>query len=293
MSPSIVSTASEARSVCDGARRRGARVAFVPTMGALHDGHLALVREARRRAEFVTVSIFVNPAQFGPGEDFERYPRNLEDDLRRLDLQDDSCVFAPSVSEMYPPGEQTRVRVGALAEPLCGRSRPGHFEGVATVVAKLLAVVGPCDMVLGRKDYQQLLVVRRLVRDLLLPVTVVDHPTMRDPDGLALSSRNAYLSRDDRARALGLVRGLDAAARRFAEGERKARELERVALEPLEAAGAAVEYVELRDAETLAGIETEMNAPAVLAAACRVGATRLIDNVVLGQDPPPLASREG
>jgi pantoate--beta-alanine ligase len=289
----IVSTASEMRSVCDGARRRGARVAFVPTMGALHEGHLALVREAERRAEFVTVSIFVNPAQFAPGEDFERYPRNLEDDLRRLGLQGDACVFAPSVREMYPPGEQTRVRVGALAEPLCGRSRPGHFEGVATVVAKLLAVVGPCDMLLGRKDYQQLLVVRRLVRDLLLPVTVVDHPTMRDPDGLALSSRNAYLSRDDRARALGLVRGLDAAARRFAEGERNARELERVAREPLEAVGASVEYVELRDAETLAGIEAEMNAPAVLAAACRVGATRLIDNVVLGQDPPPLASREG
>jgi pantoate--beta-alanine ligase len=257
-------------------------------MGALHPGHLALVREAAKRAACVVVSIFVNPAQFGPGEDFARYPRNLEDDISQLAALDDVCVFAPSVTEMYPPGEQTRVRVGALAEPLCGRFRPGHFEGVATVVAKLLSAVGPCDVVFGRKDYQQLLVVRRLVSDLLFPVTVVDHPTMRDPDGLAMSSRNAYLSPGERARALSLVRGLDTAARRYAQGERRARELERLAREPLEEVGAAIEYVELRDAETLADIARDMSEPGLLAVACRIGATRLIDNVVLGTDPAPL-----
>jgi pantoate--beta-alanine ligase len=289
MPPRIASTASEIRSACQSARRRGVRVGFVPTMGALHAGHVALVREAKQRAPFVVVSIFVNPAQFAPGEDFARYPRNLEDDLGKLSEFDDVCVFAPSMSEMYPPGEQTRVRVGALAEPLCGRFRMGHFEGVTTVVAKLFALVGSCDAVFGRKDYQQLLVVRRMVRDLLLPVTVVAHPTMRDADGLAMSSRNAYLSGDERARALSLVRGLDAAAKRFADGERHARELERIARQPIEAAGARIEYVELRDAETLAEIPQDVNDHAVLAVACRVGETRLIDNVVLGQDPPPLS----
>jgi pantoate--beta-alanine ligase len=268
-------------------------------MGSLHAGHLALVAAAKIRAPTVFVSIFVNPTQFVAGEDFARYPRSVEDDVRRLtgsgaarslDGAADLCVFVPAVGEIYPPGEQTRVRVGALAEPLCGRFRQGHFEGVATVVAKLLALVGPCDAVFGRKDYQQLLVVRRMVRDLLLPVTIVDHPTMREPDGLALSSRNAYLSKDERTRALSLVRGLDDAARRFASGERSARELERVAREPLEAASARIDYVELRDADTLAEIPGNVGDRGVLAVACWLGATRLIDNIVLGQDQPPLSS---
>jgi pantoate--beta-alanine ligase len=290
MFPVMASTAGDLRSACDRVRQRGDRVAFVPTMGALHAGHLALVAAAKSRAPFVVVSIFVNPAQFGPGEDFARYPRSLESDRKQLAAWSEICVFVPTVGEMYPPGEQTRVRVGALAEPLCGRFRPGHFEGVATVVAKLFSAVGPCEAIFGRKDYQQLLVVRRMVDDLLLPVTVVDRPTMREPDGLAMSSRNAYLSPDERVRALSLARGLDAAAKHFAQGERSARELERIAREPLEAAGARIEYVELRDANTLADIPAEMSDRGVLAVACRVGATRLIDNVVLGQDPPPLAA---
>jgi pantoate--beta-alanine ligase len=298
MPPRVTSTASELRGQCDRVRLLGERVAFVPTMGALHAGHLALVEAAKRRAKLVVVSIFVNPTQFGPGEDFARYPRTLDDDLKRLagsgagnakSMEPEVCVFVPSVDEMYPPGEQTRVHVGALAEPLCGRFRSGHFEGVATVVAKLFGIVGPCDAMFGRKDYQQLLVVRRMVADLLMPVTVVDHPTVREPDGLAMSSRNAYLSPDERARALGLVRGLDAAARRFARGERSARALERVAREPVEAAGAKIEYVELRDADTLAELPEKVGERGVLAIACRVGATRLIDNLVLGQDPPPLS----
>ncbi len=290
MSQAFASTAGELRNACDRVRLRGERVAFVPTMGALHAGHLALVDAARDRATFVVVSIFVNPAQFGPGEDFARYPRKLDDDLALLGESGSVCVFVPAVGEMYPPGEQTRVRVGALAEPLCGRFRPGHFEGVATVVAKLFALVGPCEALFGRKDYQQLLVVRRMAHDLMLPVTVVGHPTIRESDGLAMSSRNAYLSADERSRALSLAKGLDAAAKRFGDGERGARELERVARAPLEAAGMKIEYVELRDAESLAEIPAVVGARGVLAVACRIGTTRLIDNVVLGEDRPPLSA---
>jgi pantoate--beta-alanine ligase len=289
MSLPIAATVSQVREACDRARQAGQRVAFVPTMGALHQGHLALVREAQRRASFVVVSIFVNPTQFAPGEDFARYPRSLDDDVRKLAPLGDIHLFAPANDEIYPPGEQTRVRVGALAEPLCGRFRPGHFEGVATVVAKLFSVLGPGDALFGRKDYQQLLVVRRMARDLCFPVVVVDHPTQRDVDGLALSSRNAYLSPDERARARSMVVGLDAAARRFARGERGARELERAARAPLEAAGLFIEYVELRDAETLGETGPLMGDRGVLAVACRVGNTRLIDNLVLGQDAAPLA----
>lgn len=260
---------------------------FVPTMGALHPGHLALVREAAARAPFVVVSIFVNPTQFGPGEDFARYPRDLDADLRELGPAGVCLVFAPAPDEMYPPGEETRVRVGALGEPLCGPFRPGHFEGVATVVAKLFCLVGACDAVFGRKDYQQLLVVRRVARDLLLPVRVVDHPTVREPDGLAMSSRNAYLSPDERTRALALASGLGAAVRAFGAGERGARALERLAREPVERAATSVDYVEIRDAETLAPLPGVVSARALLAVACRVGTTRLIDNVVLGEDAPP------
>jgi pantoate--beta-alanine ligase len=290
MSIPVVSAAGDLRSACDRARQRGERVALVPTMGSLHAGHLALVDEAKRRASFVVVSIFVNPTQFGPSEDYGRYPRNLDGDLAFLARSGQVCVFAPSVDEMYPPGDQTRVRVGALAEPLCGRFRPGHFEGVATVVAKLFAVTGPCEAIFGRKDYQQVLVVRRMARDLLLQTTVVTHPTVREADGLAMSSRNAFLSAEERGKALSLVRGLDAAAVRFGTGERRARELERAAREPIEAAGVRIEYVEVRDPDDLAEITAESGERALLAIACRVGTTRLIDNVVLGEDRPPLQS---
>lgn len=287
MTPSIVKTPSEVHAACDAARAGSAPVGFVPTMGALHAGHLALVAEARRRAPFVVASIFVNPTQFGPGEDFTRYPRDLDGDVRKLATAGASLVFAPSAETMYPPGDDTRVRVGAIAAPLEGSHRPGHFEGVATVVAKLLAAVGPCVAVFGRKDYQQLLVVRRMAKDLLFPVEIVGHPIVREPDGLAMSSRNAYLSADERARALGIVRGLDAAARSFSAGERNARELERVARASIEPSATSIDYVALRDADTLAPLDV-VPSRAVLAVACRVGTTRLIDNVVLGEDPPPL-----
>jgi pantoate--beta-alanine ligase len=288
MAPAILRQGAELRRATGVARARGDAVAFVPTMGALHAGHLSLVEEARRRAGHVVVSIFVNPTQFGPSEDLARYPRDLDGDVRALTGKGVDVVFAPSADEMYPPGEDTRVRVGSLAEPLDGRFRPGHFEGVATVVAKLLNLVGPCAAIFGRKDYQQWLVVRRMVRDLLLPVEVVARPTMREADGLALSSRNAYLAPAERERALAIVRGLDAAARAHAAGTLDARTLESLARAQIEPQATSIDYVEVRGADDLAALEGAIPARALLAVACRVGRTRLIDNLVLGEDAPPL-----
>jgi pantoate--beta-alanine ligase len=289
MTPIVVHRGAELRRWTDEARARGETVGFVPTMGALHAGHLSLVDEAKRRASRAIVSIFVNPTQFGPGEDLARYPRDLDGDLRKLAGAGTDVVFAPPPEEMYPYGDETRVRVGALAEPLCGRFRPGHFEGVATVVAKLFHLVGPAVAVFGRKDYQQWLVVRRMARDLFIPVEVVGQPTKRETDGLAMSSRNAYLSADERRRALAIARGLDAASRAFAAGERDPRVLASAARAPVEAAATSIDYVEVRDAETLAAVSGPLTAPAVVAVACRVGTTRLIDNLVLGEDRSPLA----
>jgi pantoate--beta-alanine ligase len=257
-------------------------------MGALHQGHLDLVRAARHRASFVVASVFVNPTQFGPGEDLARYPRDLDSDVGKLASVGTDVVFSPEASELYPEGEQTRVRVGALAGPLCGASRPGHFEGVATVVAKLFGIIGPCVSVFGRKDYQQLLIVRRMVDDLFLPVEVVGHPIVREADGLAMSSRNGYLSTAERERALAIVRGLQAAAVSFAHGERGARELERLAREPIEQAASSIDYVEVRDPDTLLPVAPLAGPRALLAVACRIGSTRLIDNIVLGEEAPPL-----
>jgi pantoate--beta-alanine ligase len=286
--PILLRRAAELSDLCNDERKRGSRVGFVPTMGALHEGHLALAREARRRASAVVASIFVNPTQFGPSEDLSRYPRDLEGDLRKLASVGVDAVFAPEPGELYPPGEETRVRVGAVAGPMCGATRPGHFEGVATVVAKLFAIVGPSVAIFGKKDYQQLLVIRRMARDLFFPVEIVGVRTVREPDGVAMSSRNAYLSPDERARARALVLGLDAAARAFAAGERSARELERLVRGPVEEVASVIDYVDVRDADTLAFLEKDAGLRAVAAVACRIGATRLIDNVVLGEDPPPL-----
>lgn len=284
----VIATPVEMRAACNAARTAGARVAFVPTMGALHAGHLSLLEEAKRRAGFVAASIYVNPTQFGANEDLTRYPRDLEGDVGKLSSAGAHVVFAPDNATMYPAHEQTRVRVGALADPLEGVCRPGHFEGVATVVAKLLAVVGACVAIFGRKDYQQLLVVRRMAQDLLLPVEVVGMPTIRESDGLAMSSRNAYLSSAERTRALCIVRGLDAAVRLHARGERSARKLERAARELMEGGATSVDYVEARDADTLGPLAGQVGGRALLAVACRIGGTRLIDNVVLGEDPAPL-----
>jgi pantoate--beta-alanine ligase len=284
----VLRLSQELRQACTEARAQNHRVGLVPTMGALHEGHLALVREARSRADFVVVTLFVNPTQFGPNEDFSRYPRDFDGDLAKAASAGAGAVFAPEPRAMYPEGDETRVRVGALAVPLCGQFRPGHFEGVATIVAKLFVLAGACVAVFGRKDYQQLAIVRRMATDLLLPVEVVGYPIVREADGLAMSSRNAYLSPDERQRALALSRGLDAAARLFAAGEREARVLRAAAGDELEKAATSIDYVEVADPDRLAPYGSRPTGPsALLAMAARFGATRLIDNMVLGEEPPP------
>jgi pantoate--beta-alanine ligase len=287
--PLLVRTTDDTRAACDAARARGKTLGFVPTMGALHEGHLALAREARRLADVVVCSIFVNPTQFGPNEDFSRYPRDLEGDVRKLEGLVD-VVFAPQVEDLYPVGERTRVRVSGLTDHLCGPHRPGHFEGVTTVVTKLFAVVGPCVAVFGKKDYQQLAVLRRMSRDLLLPVQVVGHPIVREPDGLAMSSRNAYLTAEERARALALSRGLAVAVKAFGEGERRAGVLRRLAGDLVTPASTSVDYVAVADIDTLEphADDALVAERALLAIACHVGRTRLLDNVVLGEDPSPV-----
>ncbi len=281
----IAKTPDELRAICNDARAAGKRVGFVPTMGALHDGHLALVRAARDQADFIVASIFVNPTQFGPNEDFTRYPRDLDSDMGKLLPLGVGAVFAPEPAAMYVAGEQTRVRVGALAEPMCDPFRPGHFEGVATVVAKLFALVGPCVAVFGCKDYQQLAIVRRMTTDLFLPVEIIGHPIVREHDGLAMSSRNAYLSPADRARALCLSRGLRAAESAFDASERDASKLEALVRAEVERGSDSIDYVSVLEADNLAPFSAPISTPAVAAIACRVGKTRLIDNVVLAARP--------
>jgi pantoate--beta-alanine ligase len=277
------------RDACQEARARGERVGLVPTMGALHDGHMALVREARERTDRVVVTIFVNPTQFGPNEDLSRYPRTLDADRARCEETGVDLLFAPSDDAMYPPGEETRVRVGATARALCGEHRPGHFEGVCTIVAKLFVLVGPCTAFFGRKDYQQWRVIRRMARDLGFSIDVVGVPTVREPDGLALSSRNAYLSSAERARALAISRGLRKAVRAFEGGERQVAALRGLCVAEVEAAADRVDYIELAtpdDVQPLPG-DARVGERALLAVAARIGTTRLIDNVVLGEDPAP------
>jgi pantoate--beta-alanine ligase len=294
MTPSLSRTCAKYRAACDRARADGQRLALVPTMGALHEGHVALIRAARERADRVFVSIFVNPTQFGPTEDFEKYPRDIEGDLRLCQDAEVDRVFAPAVSEMYPEDELTRVRVAGLTDHLCGAGRPGHFEGVATVVAKLFGLTGPCVAVFGRKDYQQLKVIERLTRDLMLPVEVVGCPTVRESDGLALSSRNRYLSDEDRERAVVIPEALSAAVRAFERGERRAGVLGAPVAEAMAVAGLDPEYVTIADADQLHPLsdDTEVGERALLAVAARVGEARLIDNVVLGEDPAPIEDTE-
>jgi pantoate--beta-alanine ligase len=290
-SPFLVArSVAEFRSACDDVRSSGETLGLVPTMGALHAGHLALVAEARRHATRVAVTIFVNPTQFGPKEDLAKYPRPFEKDLELCRGAGVSLVFAPPEAEMYPAGETTRVHVARLTDALCGPFRPGHFDGVATIVTKLFAVAGPSVAVFGRKDYQQLAVVRRMVKDLLLPITLVGFPTVRDGDGLALSSRNAYLSAEERARALAVPRALSAVVHAHEKGERNVGELRRLALRHLEPAATGIDYFTLADADDLVPrADTDvLSERALVATAAFIGKTRLIDNVVLGEDPAPL-----
>ncbi len=257
------------------------RITLVPTMGFLHEGHLELVREGRRKGDLLVVSIFVNPTQFGPKEDFNTYPRDFERDGKLLAGEQVDVLFHPSESEMYPEGYQTGVEVDRLSRYLCGAERPGHFRGVCTVVVKLFSIVHPHVAVFGLKDYQQFLIVRRMVEDLNLDVEVVGIPTVRERDGLAMSSRNHYLSETERAAALCLRRALGRAEDLVRQGERNGQGILRevtaeIAKEPL----ARIEYVQLCDPENLQALETIQDT-ALLALAVRIGAARLIDHSVL------------
>ncbi len=276
-------TIPELRSWTRAQRAAGRRLALVPTMGALHEGHLSLVDEARRRADAVAMSIFVNPLQFGPGEDLARYPRDLPRDRRLAADRGVDALFVPSVEIMYPAGAGTRVTPGPTAERWEGAARPGHFVGVLTVVAKLFHLVEPDLAVFGQKDIQQVVLIRQMVRDLDWPLELVIVPTVREADGLALSSRNAYLDEGGRRTALGLSAALRAAHEAWRKGDRSAEAIEarmRAVLE--QHAGLAVEYVAIVEPDSLTSVSVT-TAATIVAGAGRVGRTRLIDNIILGQ----------
>ena len=277
-----VSRIADLRALLGAERRAGRRVGFVPTMGFLHDGHLALVEEARRRTDVVVMSVFVNPLQFGPSEDFTRYPRDAEGDAAKARDRGVDLLFLPDAQEMYPRERVVEVVPRALASRWEGEVRPGHFAGVLTVVAKLFNIVQPDVAVFGQKDVQQATLVRAMVRDLDFPVEIVVAPTVRERDGLALSSRNTYLSADDRRRALVLARALRAIERAFGAGERDAASLDWLARGVLsEEPAVRLDYLAIVDPETLEPA-AQAREGTVVAVAARVGATRLIDNVILG-----------
>ncbi|MBM4321392.1 MAG: pantoate--beta-alanine ligase [Deltaproteobacteria bacterium] len=278
----LVTTRNVVRERVGQARAAGKLIGLVPTMGSLHEGHASLMRRGRSRSELLAVSLFVNPLQFGPGEDLSCYPRDLPRDMALCESCGVDLLYAPPPEEVYPPGFASRVEVQRVTEPLCGARRPGHFAGVTTVVLKLFTLLQPHLAFFGEKDYQQLVTIRKMVADLDLDVEVVGLPTVRDSDGLALSSRNTYLSPEQRQQALALPRGLQAASRAHAAGERDARRLEAIARAEIgKATELRIDYLELRDAADLAPLEM-VERPAVIAAAVFIGRTRLIDNRLLG-----------
>ena len=276
----IIREIDELRREVAAIRAAGGTLALVPTMGALHAGHMALVAEARRHASHVAASIFVNPTQFGPNEDLSRYPRQEAEDAAMLEAAGCALLWAPSVATMYPEGHATSIRVAGVSEPLEGAHRPGHFDGVATVVAKLFVQVQPDVALFGEKDFQQLAVIRKMARDLDLPVRIVGVPTQRDADGVALSSRNAYLSGDERVAARALPRALLEAARSLRDGEAAEAVLERARAQLRAAGFDPIDYVALADAETLVPAG-DLARPRRLLAAAKLGRTRLIDNVAV------------
>jgi pantoate--beta-alanine ligase len=279
----ICPTIADARVACRAARASGKRLGLVPTMGALHDGHLALVRAAKARCDVVAVSIFVNPTQFGPAEDLSKYPRQFDRDRQLLEDEGVDILFAPPVEEIYPSGgaEVSWVTVDGLSEKLDGRSRPGHFRGVTTIVAKLFHIIEPDTAFFGQKDAAQLAIIRRMVRDLNFPVEIISCPIVRERDGLAMSSRNRYLNAEDRVRALVLHRSLLRMQREFEAGERIAADLisagkDEFATEP----NIAIDYFEIVEPDTLDPVE-RISQPSLAAVAAYVGSTRLIDNILL------------
>ena len=266
------------------ARQRRGEIALVPTMGYLHEGHASLMVEARKRAKTVVVSIFVNPTQFGVNEDLDSYPRDLERDKRIAAEAGVDLIFAPKAAEMYPEGYQSYLNVEQLTTHLCGASRPGHFRGVTTVVAKLFNIVAPKVAIFGKKDFQQLAVIRRMVLDLNMDLEIVGMPIVREADGLAMSSRNAKLAPLERAKALCLSRSIAAARQAFLGGERGAAALRDIALAVIEGeSGAELDYLEFRDPDSLVPLEN-VDERTLLALAVRVGGVRLIDNCILGEE---------
>lgn len=269
------------RAAVAAARAAGRSIGLVPTMGYLHAGHLSLVAAARRDGHFVVVSLFVNPTQFGPHEDYDRYPRDTAGDLAKCEQAGVELVFMPEVAAMYPPDAATTVHVARLTDTLCGPCRPGHFDGVATVVAKLFNIVQPDVAYFGQKDAQQLAVIRRMVRDLDFPLRIVGCPTVREPDGLALSSRNAMLSPDERQRAAALYRALIDARRRILAGEHDPAAVVAGMRRIVEAANPAkIDYISVVDPETMQPVE-RVAGPVLIALAVRIGSTRLIDNLTV------------
>ncbi len=277
----LLKTIEEMRAFRTITRQKGKRLGLVPTMGALHEGHLSLVRAARERTDVVAVSIFVNPTQFGPNEDFAKYPRNLENDSKMLERERVDVIFAPSVNDMYPADAVTWVTVEAMSDRLCGKSRPGHFRGVTTVVSKLFHIIEPDAAFFGQKDAAQVAIIRRMVRDLNMPVAIEVCPIVREADGLALSSRNAYLKSDERKSALALHRSLQRTQKLFNQGERNTVKLiaagkEEFACEP----AARLDYFEVVDPDSLELVPI-ISDRALIAVAAFIGNTRLIDNIVV------------
>ncbi len=280
----IINRRQRMNSVARKARRQDKTIGLVPTMGALHEGHLSLIREARRMCDMVVVSIFVNPTQFAPGEDFSRYPRDLTKDTTQLADDNVDYIFAPTPEEIYPKNFATYVTVEGLSEQLEGAARPGHFRGVATVLAVLFNIVRPDFAYFGQKDAQQTLVVKRLVRDLAFDTEIVVLPTVREETGLALSSRNAYMNGDERRAATILYRALARAEAIYQSGERSGRKLSEVVRAEIETEPRArLEYVSVADADTLERLDKLDDRPVLVAVAARIGQTRLIDNIVLNR----------
>jgi len=274
----VIKSISEMKKKVRAFKAEGKIIGFVPTMGYLHEGHLSLVRLARKKGDVVVVSIFVNPLQFGPKEDYHIYPRDLERDLKLLEREKVDVVFVPEEEEMYPPGFQTYVEVEKLTKGLCGAFRPGHFRGVCTVVLKLFNIVQPDFAVFGKKDYQQLKVIERMVKDLNLDIEIIPHPTVRESDGLAMSSRNTYLNEEERRSAVSLYQSLKMAERLIFDGERDPESLKSLIKEYIEKfPHTRVQYVEIVDPETLEEVK-EIKGPVLIALAVFVGKTRLIDN---------------
>ena len=280
MTMKIIRTIRDMQDYADGIRRQGETLGFVPTMGFLHEGHATLMREGKKHAQRVVVSIFVNPTQFGPNEDLAKYPRDFEGDSALCEREGVDAIFAPEAIEMYPAGAQTWVDVTELSQNHCGASRPGHFRGVATVVTKLFLAVKPHVALFGEKDYQQLAVIRQLVRDLNFDLKIVGVPTVRETDGLALSSRNKYLSADERRRALAISRGMRAAAAALQKGEHSVTALKTLVTAPLREAHAEIDYVNFVDADTLKAVDV-IDDRAIILIAARFGTTRLIDNATI------------